>query len=211
MNKTSLFFDLDGTLWDACDITYESAKTISENHNIKSPTYEDIVSGMGKTIDSCAKIYYPFLDIKESINLLNEISVIVVNKIINKEVKIYPNVNKVLIELSKNYDLYVISNTASVGYANAINNYVDVSFKENLACGSIGLNKGSGIKYIMKKNNIKKAIYIGDTNLDKISASVANIPFIYCKYGFGNIKKCEYEINSFDELINEIKKVIFLN
>lgn len=207
MNKTSLFFDLDGTLWDACDITYISAKTISENHNIKSPKYESIVNGMGKTINSCAKIYYPFLKLDDSIKLLNEISEEVVNKIINKEAKIYPNVNKVLKKLSETYDLYVISNTANTKYANAINNYVDVSFKECLACGSIGLNKGSGIKYIMKKNNIKKSIYIGDTNLDKISASVAKIPFIYCKYGFGNIKKCEYEINSFDELINEIKKV----
>ena len=153
MYKISLFFDLDGTLWDACNLTYESAVMISKKHSIKSPTYEDIVYGMGKTINSCAKIYYPFLKVEESIKLLNEISSLVVDRIINKEVSIYPNVNKVLKELSEYYDLYVISNTASIDYATAINNYVDVSFKENLACGSLGLNKGNGIKYIMNVRN----------------------------------------------------------
>ena len=37
----------------------------------------------------------------------------------------------------------------------------------------------------MKRNDIKRAIYVGDTIKDKKAAEYANIPFVYASYGFG--------------------------
>lgn len=207
MNKKALFFDLDGTLWDVSYITLESAKIVSNKYNLECPTYESIVGGMGQTISYCAKLYYPNIDVKRGVELLNEIAVIVVNKIKNKEAKIYPYIEETLLRLENKYDLFIISNTASKDYASAIKNYMNVNFKETLACGSINLDKSEGIKYIMNKYSIKDAIYIGDTRLDKTSAKQANIPFIYCKYGFGKMGSSEYEINNFSELENVIEKI----
>ena len=48
---------------------------------------------------------------------------------------------------------------------------------------------------------MKNPIYIGDTEGDMKAAKIADIPFVYAKYGFGSVLNYDYSINSFDELI----------
>ena len=52
----------------------------------------------------------------------------------------------------------------------------------------------------MKRNSIKHAAYIGDTLGDFNASKLAGIDFIYAKYGFGEVEKPDYTINSFEEL-----------
>lgn len=52
----------------------------------------------------------------------------------------------------------------------------------------------------MKRNSIKHAAYIGDTLGDLNASKLAGIDFIYAKYGFGEVEKPDYTINSFEEL-----------
>ena len=60
--------------------------------------------------------------------------------------------------------------------------------------------KGENIKLVMKRNSIKHAAYIGDTLGDINASKLAGIDFIYAKYGFGEVEKPDYTINSFEEL-----------
>ena len=43
-------------------------------------------------------------------------------------------------------------------------------------------------------------MYVGDTEGDAESAKVAGIPFVFAKYGFGNVKEYQYAINKFEDL-----------
>ena len=57
---------------------------------------------------------------------------------------------------------------------------------------------------VIKENNIDKAIYVGDTENDRVAAEGANIPFIQCLYGFDEDLNCKYKINN----INELNKLV---
>ena len=46
------------------------------------------------------------------------------------------------------------------------------------------------------------SVYVGDTQGDADSAAVAGIPFIYASYGFGNVKKYDYSIEKFSDLLD---------
>ncbi|MDF2949616.1 MAG: haloacid dehalogenase superfamily enzyme subfamily, partial [Sedimentibacter sp.] len=67
--------------------------------------------------------------------------------------------------------------------------------------GKTGLSKGENNKIIIQRNSLKSPIFVGDTNGDAEAAFVAGIPFVYAKYGFGNVEKYDYVIESFEDLL----------
>jgi phosphoglycolate phosphatase len=52
----------------------------------------------------------------------------------------------------------------------------------------------------MRRNNVTRAVYVGDTAGDEQSARVAGIPFVFAKYGFGKAVNPDYELDSFENL-----------
>jgi len=55
---------------------------------------------------------------------------------------------------------------------------------------------------IIQRNNLINPVYVGDTEGDLKASRYAGIPFIYARYGFGNVKEFDYVIDSFEELLN---------
>lgn len=208
MNNIGIIFDLDGTLWNTIIPTHKAANDIAKDNNLKGITLDTIIDGMGKDKIYNAKNYYPEVDLNKALELLDKSSIKNNNYIKNKEASIYPNVEETLQKLSNKYNLYIVSNCFDNNYINNFKSYLNVDFKDSIAAGSLNINKAEAIKLIIKNNNIDTAIYVGDTKLDYDSATEANIPFIYCTYGFGAIDNCKYSINNIKELDKEIKKAI---
>ena len=52
----------------------------------------------------------------------------------------------------------------------------------------------------MDRNNIKNAVYVGDTISDKEASIIAGIPFVYASYGFGEVNEYDYKINDIKDL-----------
>ena len=73
--------------------------------------------------------------------------------------------------------------------------------KDSECSGRTSLPKGKNIRLLMERNNLKDAIYIGDTQKDKEACEDAQIPFIYATYGFGTVDSYDAKIDSFDELL----------
>ena len=71
--------------------------------------------------------------------------------------------------------------------------------------GRTQLVKGENIRLIMKRNQIQKAVYIGDTKKDQEACVLANVPFIYASYGFGEVDHYDAKIDRFDELLSCIQ------
>ena len=207
MNNIGILFDLDGTLWNTIIPTHKAANDIAKDNNLKEITLDTIIDGMGKDKIYNAKNYYPEVDLNKALELLDQSSQKCTEYLKNKEAIIYENIEKTLQTLSKKHDLYIVSNSFDNDYINTFKSYLDVNFKDFIAAGALNINKAEAIQLIIKRNNIDKAIYVGDTKLDYDSSKEANIPFIYAKYGFGNIDKYEYSINDIKDLISVIPSI----
>ena len=70
--------------------------------------------------------------------------------------------------------------------------------------GRTGLTKGENIKLVIKRNNLKNPIYVGDTQGDANAAKFAGVPFIFAEYGFGEVEEYNESIKSFNELLKLI-------
>ena len=53
----------------------------------------------------------------------------------------------------------------------------------------------------MAKHNIENCIYIGDTQGDYEATVEADIPFLWCTYGFGTPEGYEAKIDAFEDLL----------
>jgi phosphoglycolate phosphatase len=71
--------------------------------------------------------------------------------------------------------------------------------------GYTGLPKGENCKLVMERNGFQSAIYVGDTQGDCDAASFAEIPFVFCEYGFGEVDRFDYSIKKFPELLELFK------
>ncbi len=204
MDKDSIIFDLDGTLWNSSVGVSESWSEELRKHNYKrkSVTVEEVSSYMGLMIDAIAERMFPELDI----DIRNSI----MKKCCERENKylsihggvLYSDIEDTLRELSNKYKLIIVSNCQS-GYiesfykAHGLEKY----FIDYECPGRTGLTKSENIRLVIERNNLKNPIYVGDTNGDFIAAKSAGVPFVYAKYGFGKVEDFQYSIDNFKALL----------
>ena len=207
--KNSVIFDLDGTLWEVIDSTYISANKIASKYNQDEITKEVICSVFGLNKEDAAKKYFPKLTLDKSIPLMDEISKINIDYLTKNGGNLYPNLINILYELSKKYDLYIVSNTAEISYIEAflISSNTKSYFKDYIAASKLNITKSEAIKKIIKDNKINNSVYVGDTIIDYNSSLEASIPFIQARYGFGDNLKTDYYINNIDELPSILCKI----
>ena len=203
MNIDSIIFDLDGTLWDSIE---EISKTWSlvlskYDYERKEVTVEDLQICMGKQLDEIGEILLPKLSIELRRKIMHECCTLENEYLGNYGGKLYENVEETLKELSKKYKLFIVSNCQD-GYIECFfkAHKLDKYFTDYECPGRTGLSKGENNKLIIERNNLKNPVYVGDTEGDAESAKVAGIPFVFAKYGFGNVKEYQYAINKFEDL-----------
>lgn len=197
----SIIFDLDGTLWDTSSEVESVWNNVAIEYGIAIQK-EQIKKIMGLTKDEI--ITYLF---KDNIKKGNEF----ITKCQEKENEylrkngghIYKNTLETIKSLSLKYNLYIVSNCQS-GYIEAFLNHYSIEkyFKDYECSGNTGLNKYENIKSVVERNNILKAIYVGDTIKDYESANKNKLRFIWTEYGFGKCDKYYKKIKDISELIN---------
>ena len=197
-----IFFDLDGTLWNAIPQMVEAYNEAMQENGYKYTfDYEKVKSYMGLTPKETAVLAFKDVPLEKGMalfKLMYEKELVYLRKTPGI---LYPNVERVLSILSKKYPLYIVSN-ADKGYIEAFleGTKLDKYFKGHLAAGDTNLAKWQNINLLQQKEKIDRVIYVGDTNKDKIESLKANAMFIHAAYGFGIIENDEYKINSLDEL-----------
>ena len=209
MNKKAIIFDLDGTLWETLDSTYTSINTVAKNHNCKEISREKVAQNYGNNKIESAKLFFPDLEQEKAFKLLDEADAMNVENLTKNGGFLYPGLEEVLFNLQQDYDLFIVSNTATKKYIEAflLSSKLFKYFKDYMAASEISLSKGNTLIKIMDDYYIEDAIYVGDTIKDKEAADIANIPFIQCLYGFGEDIDCKYKINDISELCNLIDEV----
>lgn len=199
--KDSLIFDLDGTLWDSTKQIKIVWTTIAKQYNIdlnKIPI--ESIMGLSNS-DIIAKFFNnnPSLGnsfLNECQNSENEFLAI-------HGGNIYPNTIDTIQDLSKKYNLYIVSNCQK-GYIETFLNFYNLNhyFKDFECSGNTNLPKASNIQLLMARNGIDSSIYIGDTEKDYDAAINSNNRFIWASYGFGTCKNYDYTIKDIKELLD---------
>ena len=204
MKIDSIIFDLDGTLWDSTEGVSKTWSLVLNKYDYerKEVTVEDLLSCMGKQLDEIGKILFPKLSSEVRKNLMNECCTLENEYLGEHGGVLYAKVEETLKELSKKYKLFVVSNCQD-GYIECFfkAHKLDKYFTDYECPGRTGLSKGENNKLVIERNNLKKPVYVGDTEGDAESARVAGIPFVFAKYGFGSVEKYQYEIDSFQDLL----------
>lgn len=200
----SIIFDLDGTLWDSVDsIKVSWNNVIQANNGVRNElTREDLEGVMGLQMDEIGRKLFPSLDDQGRAKILKE-CFDVENEYIEKNGGVpYKNVEAVLKELSKKYKLFIVSNCQD-GYIEAFYKYHELEkyFIDYENPGRTGLSKGENIKLIIERNQLSDPVYVGDTEGDFKAARHAKIPFVYAKYGFGEVSEYDEVIEEFEDLL----------
>ncbi len=201
----SIIFDVDGTLWDSADSVAESWNlAIQEKTDLDLVITKDALSGVfGKTMTEIADTLFYALPQKERMELL-EICFEYENRYLETHPGImYEEVADTLAALSGRYPLFIVSN-CQCGYIEVLLRTcrLESYIKDHLCFGETLTSKGQTIRTLMKKNNLKAPVYVGDTQGDADACAEAGIPFIFAGYGFGDVPDARMRIRKFSDLKN---------
>ncbi len=184
----AIIFDLDGTLWDSrpeiCDI-WNRVLDKSPETNLRL-TKQNIENLMGKTMEEIGDLLFPGLDQATRKVLMDRCGEEEVVYLREYGARPYDGLRETIDQLKNDYHLYIVSNCQD-GYIEAFmeaHGY-EKDFNDIEMSGRTGKGKGDNIRLLMDRNQIKKAVYVGDTAMDEQAARQAGIPFIYAAYGFG--------------------------
>lgn len=204
-NIDSIIFDLDGTLWDATKEIASSWSSILAKYNTrkKEITEDELKEYMGLTLDEIGKRIFPDMKQDEVDKLIKECCEFENKHLTRNGATLYDKLEDTLKELSKKYKLFIVSNCQD-GYIEAFLEFNDFHkyFKDFECPGRSNLLKAENIALVIKRNNLKNPIYVGDTHMDSEAAKEVGIPFVFASYGFGNTNEYIYKIEKFEDLLN---------
>ena len=209
MNK-AIIFDMDGTLWDASKQVTDSWNVVFAKYkNANQMTYEDMQNSMGLMMDDLFKKLLPNCSDEERKTIQDECEKYENEYLITHCGTLYDGLEEALKTLKNfGYKLMIVTN-AQDGYVQAFLNSSKFHeyFDDFEMFGRTRLPKDENIKLILNRNNIDKAVYVGDTYWDYKSTVKAGLEFIHAAYGFGEVEEAKYKINSLFELENIAKEI----
>lgn len=199
----SIIFDVDGTLWDVRDaVAHAWRDVITELTNWEINFDGKSLGAMfGKTMDTIFFHFYPNSTKEEYEKITGVIYKRQKEYLIRYAPALYEGVARTLEKLSHRYKLFIVTN-AQRGYIDTVFAVHDVQkyFTDWMCFGDTNASKDVTIRKIIERNNLKNAVYVGDTQGDADSCEKAGIPIVYAAYGLGKVEKPWRSIDKFSEL-----------
>lgn len=194
----SIIFDVDGTLWDSTFVVAKAWDEVAKreydpNINI---TAELLKCHFGKLLPDIGRAIFTKAEESEALRLTDVCCEAEHEALLATPPDVYSGMRETLAKLSEKYPLFIVSN-CQAGYievflqATGLGKY----FQDHLCPGDTGVAKAENIKEIVRRNNLKDAVYVGDTMGDYRATKEAGLPFIFASYGFGEVSTPDYTIN----------------
>ena len=201
----AIFLDIDGTLWDSTYVVSEAwNKVLEEKPEFNVVITPELLKSLfGRPLSEIASVIFAEYD--------KDTQVAIISECCKKEHEflragsgiIFEGVVETIKELSKKYPVCIVSN-CEAGYIELVTEKLGIAdcITDSECPGYSGLGKGDNIKLVMERNNYKDIVYVGDTQGDYEATRKAGVPFVFCKYGFGNAEAYEYSVDKFSELLD---------
>lgn len=192
----AIIFDLDGTLWDATKNIRKSWNELLEKDtevNREAISEKELEECMGMPMYDIAAKLFPLETEKTQKSIMDKMCVYENEYLEKNGGELFDGLKSTLEKLSKRYDLYIVSNCQD-GYIETFlkAHNTESFFKDIESWGRTKCSKSENNKMIVKRNNIKNPVYVGDTKGDAVAAKEAGIPFIFAAYGFGDVDEKDY-------------------
>ncbi len=207
-----LILDVDGTIWNTTGIVAQAwNKVIDENFpQVPHVTAEILKGQFGKTMDVIADNLFSVLNSEQKKELMKLCCKGEQAALIENQTDItYEGVIETLYDLSNKIPLFIVSNCQS-GYIELVveKNKIRTIIKDFECFGNNGNSKDENIRLIVERNNLKKPVYVGDTQGDFEACKKAGVPFIWAAYGFGHPETDDYfgKLEKFTELESLLRK-----
>lgn len=204
-----IIFDLDGTLWDSTDeVAMAFNKVLVDKHpEVKEVVTSELLKGLfGLPLDVIAVKLYRSVSEEQAISVMQECCDYEVSYLAEHGATLYDGLEDSLQKLSEQCKLFIVSNCQE-GYIQCFFEaypHLRQYFTDFEYPGRSGKLKADNIRLIMERNMLKHPIYVGDTQGDANAAREAGIPFIFVRYGFGDVTDYEAAVDSLPELVNLI-------
>ncbi|WP_255451323.1 HAD family hydrolase [Sporomusa sp. KB1] len=202
----NIIFDVDGTLWDTTEVVAQAwNKAISEVGGTAAVVSAAVLKKeFGKTMKVIADSLFYDAD-ERTKELLMEKCCIYEHEALeeNMDNLLFPDVVETIEKLSEKYGLFIVSN-CQASYIELFMKKagIELYIKDWECFGNTGKGKGKNIMLLVKRNNLTDVVYVGDTQGDYEATQMAQIPFIFAKYGFGHVENYERAISRINELLN---------
>jgi len=204
----SIIFDLDGTLWDStAGVVVAFNKVLTEYPEITDEvTMEKLQSLFGRPLDEISVNLFQSVSEDRAKEIMMECCEYECEYLAKKGGMLYEGLEDTLKELYKKYKLFIVSNCQE-GYVQCFfqaypeleQYFIDFEYP-----GRSGKYKAENIRLVMERNHLKNPIYVGDTQGDADAVEEVGIPFLFARYGFGEVKKFDEVVDSFGELLVKI-------
>ena len=206
MKFDGIILDVDGTIWNTTQIVADAwNKAIDNNFSQVPHVTADILKGQfGKTMDVIGNNLFGMLGDEDRAFLLEkccEAEQLAINE--NQKDIAYEGVISSIKKLSEVIPLFIVSNCQSGYIALVMRKNGITEFIKDFECfGDTGRPKDENISLIVKRNNLQKPVYVGDTQGDFEACKKAGVPFIWAAYGFGHPETEDYygKLDCFSDL-----------
>lgn len=204
MQTDGLIFDLDGTLWDStasCSQAWNQAiKQLGIEH---APiTQDDVKRVTGLPYDECFEKAFAGVDPKQRQDLADVSLKIELDTLESKGGDVYPGVLDGIAKLANQIPLFLVSN-CTVPYLELFweRTPLKTHFKDWECYGNTNRPKGENLKSVIERNQLKDAVYIGDTGGDHRAANFAGMKYFHVDWGFGEPVGPCWHFGNFNELV----------
>jgi phosphoglycolate phosphatase len=198
----SLIFDMDGTLWDAVATYTQSWNDVFTGLGIAISVDKDyLATKVGTESEKLTAEIMPDFDAekrREIYALVNARRHVLLPQCGGV---LYEGVKEGLQQLAGKYRLFILSNCAA-GIIRLFIDWagIDEHITDEIAHGINLLPKHVNIKLLTDKHQLRNPVYIGDTAGDGEQTRLANIPFVFVSYGFGETDDYDLKFDNFPSL-----------
>lgn len=204
MKFDSIILDIDGTIWNTTGIVadaWNKAVDLSGT-NARHVTPEELQKEFGKTMNIIAQDLWPELNSNQQAELLKlccqQEHIFIEGN--TKDIT-YSSVVETIKKLAEKINFYIVSNCQK--------GYIELTIKKtglepyikDFECyGNTGNQKAENLALLIKRNNLKKPVYIGDTQGDCDACKKIKLPFVHAQWGFGTADSADERLVVFSDL-----------